>query len=111
MKQIEIKLNNKTGHVLLHDPLPLVKLANFEEAIEAALKVDSKLGKAKSHALLLPSILESVAEWHIDGIPEQPTMETFPGMGSEFSKRDITLIINSIVSELIRFMTGKDPNA
>jgi len=110
MIKLEITTKNTRGHVMLHDPLPLIKLANFEEALEAALKIDPKLGKAKAHAALLPSILECVAEWRVDGIPENLTIETYPGIGTNISKVDTGTIINLIVNELIKFFVGKDPN-
>lgn len=111
MKQIELNTEKWKGHVILHDPIPLVKLAIFEEAVTEALAIDSKLAKAKSHVAILPALMECVAEWRIDGFPNSVTPETFPGAGSEFSKVDIATLINLIVDRILKLYQGKDPNA
>lgn len=111
MKRIDSDVERWKGHVLLHDPLPLVKLAVFEDAITAALKIDPKLGTARSHVELIPALLECVAEWHIEGFPEKPTSETFPGMGTGITKKDITLIINFVTDAIIKWYKGDSPNA
>lgn len=111
MKRIESNLERWKGNVVLFDPLPLVKLVTFEEAVKAALLADPKLGSARSHMLIIPALIECVAEWHIEGFPEKPTAETFPGMGTGISKVDITQLINFITSELMKFLRGDDdPN-
>lgn len=110
MKQIEINTEKWKGHVILHDPIPLVMLANFEEAVIEALNIDKNLGKAKAHAKLIPSLVECVKEWKIEGFPENVTAETFPGAGSGMSKIDIAQIINFITTEIFKLVQGKDPN-
>lgn len=111
MKQIEINTGRWTGHVVLHDPIPLIKLATFEDSVTEALKIDKNLGKAKSHVALLPALLECVSEWHINDIPEKPNLETFPGAGSGISKVDVAILVNLIVNRLMKLYQGDDPNA
>lgn len=96
---------------MLHDPIPLYVLATFEEAIQAALKLSPELKTARSHLALIPSLLECVAEWHIEGFPEKPTVDTFPGMGTGISKKDITELINFVANHILKFFSGADPNA
>jgi len=109
MKQIEIELERWRGHVKLHDPLPLVKLADFEDAAIEALKIDPKLGKARAHARLIPALIECVAEWKIEGL-EITNAESFPGAGTGISKVDIALLINFLVNKIFKLIEGKDPN-
>ena len=111
MKHLEINVNGIKGHVEIYDPLPLVKLATFEEAVKDALKIDSRLATAKSHVAIIPALIECVAEWHLSGFPVELTVDTFPGIGTGISKRDITEVINLITNEVLKFLKGDDPNA
>lgn len=110
MKQIEINTEKWKGHVILHDPIPLVMLANFEEAFTEAIKIDPKLGKAKAHVKLIPSLIECVKEWHIEGF-DTPTVDTFPGAGSGVSKVEIINLVTFITDKILKLIQGKDPNA
>lgn len=109
MKEIQIDFGCWKGHVKLHDPLPLVKLATFEDAAIEALKIDPKLGKARAHAKLIPALIECVAEWKIEGL-EITNAESFPGAGTGISKVDIAMLINFLVNKIFKLIDGKDPN-
>ena len=70
------------GYVILPDFLTLPQVMAFEAAlgdinagpVEAGTKVwFTVLDKDKLTAILL-----CVSEWHIEGLPEQPTADTFP---------------------------------
>lgn len=111
MKKIELNTERWKGHVLLHDPIPMVKLAIFEDAVNEALALDSKLSKAKSHVKIIPALVECVAEWHIEGFPESVTLETFPGAGTGLSKVDVAILINILVDRILKLYQGQDPNA
>ena len=96
---------------MLHDPIPLYILATFEEDIQNALKLSPELKTARSHLALFPSLLACVAEWHIEGFPEKPTVETFPGIGTGVSKKDVAELINLVTNNILKLFNGVDPNA
>ena len=110
MKQVEINVGRWKGHVMLHDPIPMVKLAVFEGSVERAFKIDKNLGKAESHVEIIPALVACVAEWHIEGFPESVTIETFPGAGSGMAKKDIANLINQIINRILKLYQGQDPN-
>lgn len=111
MKKIELNTERWKGHVVLHDPIPMIKLAVFEDAVNEALALDPKLSKAKSHVAIIPALVECVTEWHVEGFPENITVETFPGAGSGLSKIDVAILINILVDRILKLYQGQDPNA
>jgi hypothetical protein len=71
-----------SGYVEMRDPLPLLAVLTWEEAIQsiqAKRKDETGLTVIGMNVILLPAILACVESWHIDGVPEAPTMDTFPG--------------------------------
>jgi hypothetical protein len=108
--EIQVELGRWQGYIELIDPLPMFTLAVFEESASAAFAIDPKLGKAKAHKELIPALLQCVSEWKIEGFPENPTLDTFPGAGKGMSKVDIAILINFIVGKILKLIEGKDPN-
>lgn len=70
------------GYVILPDYLTFPQVFAFEDAIEAAQAHTAEDESIKDWRryfyAMLPGLLKCVNEWHIAGIPEQPTPETFP---------------------------------
>jgi len=61
---------------------------------------------------LLPAVLDCVQEWHVEGVPEKPTLQTFPGT----PQPDSGQLLGWIIEELLDIITGEsleqaDPNA
>ena len=63
------------GTVVLADPLTFDQLFAYMDAVETARGLDN--GVRVNYAAL-PGILACVEEWHLDGIPEGVTLESFP---------------------------------
>lgn len=113
------------GVVIFHEPLFFEQVAAFEDAQDAAVEVEpsqfwTKIAEARdmkdekgevvklswtsrSDRAFLPALLKCVKEWHIEGIPEQPTLETFP-----FTPRgSIHDLIEWLVTELRKIVDGE----
>ena len=76
-KRIDSPVERFPGSVTLHDPLTYPQLFAFQDAIGEA----SELGDTtwmKVRYSLLPGILACVAEWNLEGIPEEPNIDNFP---------------------------------
>lgn len=67
-----------SGTVTLPDMLSFPQLAAFRKAHRAALAELAGGGDAEYYAALLPGVLAVVLEWKIEGVPEKPTIDTFP---------------------------------
>lgn len=111
MTQININAGNLQGHVILHDPLTMLQLAEYEEAFEAAVKIDKRLVTARSNLALIPALVSCVKEWHITLFPETLTLDTFPGIGTGISKPDIVKVVVDITNALSKYFKGESPNA
>lgn len=75
----EIKHEKHTGHVILPDFLNILQVRKFEDAIGSPTEDDGgRVWVSVPDSKRLPVILEIVQEWHIKGVPDKPTIETFP---------------------------------
>ena len=102
------------GHIILPDYLTLPQVRAFEDALDGLENIGK--GKKTDRVWLsvidekrLPAILESVQEWHIEGIPEKLTVDNFPMTPvSEANK-----LINWVFQELRALWLGETevPNA
>lgn len=114
MKKVTSTVAQFPGYVVLYDPLPLIKQADFEDAMQAAREVDTKLIVSRSQAILLPGLLGCVAEWHLENMPDPVTPENFPGVGTSIggiaSARLINFLIKTIVA-LYAVPADADPNS
>lgn len=109
-KKIDSPLEKWKGHIVIYDPMPMIRLATFEEAITEAMGIDPKLGKAKAYVALIPALLACVKEWHIDGFPNDLTIDNFPAAGQGMSKADIAALVNWVANRIINLIRGADPN-
>lgn len=67
----------------------------------------SAMNKLAANGTLLPAVLKCVQEWHIEGVPENPTFQTFPGTPQPHSG----LLLGWIIDELTNIISGEaDPN-
>jgi len=105
-KRIESPVKKWPGHILLFDPIPLVDVARFEKVMQG----NTGFGRAEVDNEILPAILPCVAEWHLDGFPENVTADTFPGTPRKASAFLIAELINAIVN-IYKGDEETDPNA
>ena len=71
------------GHVILPEYLNLPQVRDFEDAIgleniDEADKKDDRIWLSVIAGKRLPVIFDCVLEWHIEGVPDEPTEDTFP---------------------------------
>lgn len=73
-----------SGTVELSDPLTFPQYLAWIRAVEAAAEKREKITAITVGyddivtELMLPAILQCIEAWHISGIPENPTVDTFP---------------------------------
>ena len=65
------------GYVDIPDRLTYPQFFEWERARERVAVLEESDLMGRTYAFL-PGILAIVSEWHIDGIPEKPTQDTFP---------------------------------
>lgn len=87
------------GEVVLPDYLNFVQEAAWQDAIEQiegktrimTVSFDARLGR-----LIWPAIEAIVLEWRLQGVPEHPTLETFPTTPKLSAARLYAWIISEI---------------
>lgn len=98
-----------SGHVVIHDPLTLPMVVEFERALSAARSLDNPT-RAEADAAMLPGLLACVAEWHLDNIaPGQITPDNWPGTPRLESARLVAWLMG-VVSAVYAGEVA-DPNA
>jgi len=69
------------GHVILPEFLTLPQVRLFEDALDLddlETKANGKVWMSVIAEKRLPVIFACVDEWHIEGVPENPELDTFP---------------------------------
>lgn len=105
MKRIESPVKKWPGYILFHDPIPLVHVLAFENAINGVDR--NKFSSSSSQVLLLPSILPCVAEWHLEGFPENVTADSFPGT----PRKDSSILISALINAITKIYAGDEETA
>jgi hypothetical protein len=109
MKRFDSPVKKWPGHVLLHDPIPLIKIAAFQVAV-ADIRKNKSSGDAVTQSILLPALIPCVAEWHLEGFPEPVTVENFPGTPRDQS----SILVSNLVTAIMQIYKGDEdssPNA
>lgn len=84
------------GTVVLSDPLTFPQVFAFEDAIRAVQAEGKDINQSRVDGMILPGILACVEEWHLENIPEHPTIENFPATPPVSRSRLIAWLIESI---------------
>lgn len=78
----ESELKRYPGHVILPEFLNIRQVRAFEDSLglldDGQVEGNKRVWKSVADERRLPVLIACVQEWHLDGIPEQPTVETFP---------------------------------
>jgi len=91
------------GTVTLSDPLNMAQTLGWEKAIRLAQSLGEQVYISDLNATYLPALMACVEEWHIAGIPPNPTPETFP-----FSPRLATAkLIDWLIGEISKVYVGE----
>jgi len=66
------------GTVILADPLTFPQAFAFEDALAAVQEIRESGSMARMRYAILPGILACVEAWHLEKLPEQPALDSFP---------------------------------
>lgn len=97
-----------SGTVELSDPLTFPQYMAWSKAVEAAVVMRENVTVATVGyddivtEVMLPAILACVEAWHIAGVPDKPTVETFPATPRMSAGRLIAWLageIGAVISE------------
>jgi len=102
-KRVESPVEKFPGYVVLPDPLSLPLALDYEEMLSGIGKLESPT-QVDGHVVAF--LVRHVEEWHIDGVPVEPTLETFPASPRRASAQLIAWIVN----ELTKIYTGDRPD-
>jgi len=109
--KLESKVDKFPGYVELPEYLNLLQVRKIEEVFDGTTDIEPNsngtiwLGVVNEKRL--PAVLFIVKEWHIEGVPENPTLETFP-MSPIQPANELTL---QIFQEIIQIYAGEQvPN-
>jgi hypothetical protein len=75
------KVKRFPGHIILPEYLNIGQVRLFEKSLGDPDEKDSEnksVWKGVTIEKRLPVVLDIVTEWHLEGVPEKPTIETFP---------------------------------
>lgn len=92
---------------MLSDPLTMPQYMAW---IDAARNAEAEQDAIKKQAAYLPGVLVCVERWELaGGMPEQPTVETFPATPAQVSAK----LVFHLVNEIWRIVNAEDapPNA
>lgn len=80
--KLESKVEKFPGYVELPDFFNILQVRKIEEVFDGTTDIEPNkngtiwLGVVNEKRL--PAVLDIVKEWHIEGVPDNPTLETFP---------------------------------
>jgi len=119
MKRVESPVERWAGYVILHEPLLYSHIRAIEDAQDAAaetepssfLSIVDENGTitkklywlSKLDYLRLTAILPCVVEWHLTGVDDKPTPDTFPMTPRSDSSR----LIAWLWDELYKIYNGE----
>jgi hypothetical protein len=92
------------GYIILPDFLNIAQVREFEDTLpDPNAEFDDEGAAKKKRVWLgvlnenkLPVVLNVVREWHIEGIPEKPTIDTFPMTPIKAAHELISWIYNAL---------------
>lgn len=81
--RVDVDVKPFKGHVILPEFLNILQVRRFEDAYFGLLSEieqdgDRRVFYSVLDEKMLPVLLGLVLEWHIEGVPEKPTIENFP---------------------------------
>lgn len=108
MKTIESTVKRFPGSVVLPDYLNVIQVRAIEDSFLTADQIE-KLEANKTYFVStdierkLPALLACVRKWSVTGVPEDPTIETFPSTPIKASSD----LIDQIYKELLLLYRGE----
>lgn len=92
------------GTVTLHDPLYGPQVLPFERALNAVSKREEGDTISDGDLLMLSGVLPCVEKWDIQGVPDEPTADTFPMT----PKRAASNLIRWVFDEVCKIYAGEE---
>ncbi len=86
------------GTVVLSDPLTYPQVFAFQDALEAVKALGKDAHYLRVQYAALPGILTCVEEWKLEGVPEHPTMDTFPASPRASAARLVLSLFREITA-------------
>ena len=77
-KVITSPIDRWQGTVTLSDPLTYPQVMAFQDALAVVRGLDEDTSVAEANYALLPGVFKCVEKWELDGIGENPTVDSFP---------------------------------
>ncbi len=108
-KTVSSPVKSFPGSVVLADPLTHPQLVAFQRAHRAVQEAGEDIVWAEQRLLLLPGLLACVERWELQGIPENPTPDTFPAS----PERAVARLLAWLIEEITHVWVGDpedDPN-
>lgn len=102
------------GTVVISDPLSYPQLLRFREALDATTLVKEKADGdpdwvSVNHAAL-PGVMACVEEYHLQGFPEHPTLETGPDAFPSTPPQSASRLLAWLVNEINALMAEAEPD-
>lgn len=90
-------VNHFPGTVNRPDMLTLPQVLQIENALREMASQRDQMAAAGFDYAYLKAILPLYSDWHIEGVPAEPTAETFPGSPRIASAKLIAWLIDAIM--------------
>jgi len=107
MGKCESPVKEFSGYVILPDFLNVRQVRAFEDAYFGDPNEITQEGRRAFISVgdekVLPVLLDIVREWHIEGLPEKPTLEEIPMTPAEAGHN----LVKWLSGELYRMYTGE----
>ena len=109
-KTITSPVKRWPGTVVISDPLSYPQLLRFREALGATRTVkedaDGDPDWMAVNYAVLPGVMACIEEYHLQGFPEQVTLDTWPATPPVSSAR----LIAWLIEEINKLMAEADPD-
>lgn len=93
------------GYIVLPAYLTFPLLSRWQKSIESAKQFEDSKDYLAFYEAILPTALDMVKEWHIEGLPEKVTLEDFP------ASTDLTSFVIDSVAGLYAETNSVDPKS
>lgn len=102
------------GTVVISDPLSYPQLLRFREALGITKTVEKDADGdpdwvAVNHAVL-PGVMACIEEYHLQGFPEHPTIETGPDAFPSTPPQSASRLLAWLINEINALMAEAEPD-
>ena len=105
-KVIKSPVDHFAGEVTLSDPLTFPQVFAIEDALESGRELGEDATAARYYHALLPGIIECVEKWELNGVPNNPTQDTYPATPRE----EVAELLAWLMGEILTLYAKADPD-